>query len=101
PPELGARLGVERPEVTVVGAAEEYEAAAGGEDGPPVLEGEFVSPDPLAGLHVPSLQLADVLGALAPAHRGLRTVGAPIELARLVWIGLGLPHQRTAEVLVS
>src|SRR4030095_13813609 len=73
-PELGAGLGVERPEVTVVGAAEEDEAAAGGEDGAPVHEGELVRPGPLTRRHVPGLELADVARALPPAHRGLRTV---------------------------
>src|SRR5262249_22866781 len=63
-PELLARLRVERAEVTVVSAAEEHEPAAGGEDRPPVLIREFVSPHPLPRLHVPRLELADVCRAL-------------------------------------
>src|SRR5262249_39141608 len=100
-PELVARLGIERPEVTVVGAPEEDEAAAGGEDGSPVLVWELVGPHPLAGRHVPGLQLTDVIGALPPAHRGLRALDAEIGLAGLVGIRLRLPHQRAAEVLVG
>jgi len=87
-----AGLGVERPEsYDHVCRAEEHEAAAGGEDGAPVHGGELVSPDPLPRLHVPGLELADVTGALAPAHRGLRAVDAQVELAGLVGIGFGCP----------
>src|SRR2546426_1882213 len=98
-PEGRTRLGVERAEVPVVGAAEEDEAAAGREDRPPVLVLELVGPDFLAGRHVPRLQLSDVVRALAPAHRGLRPVYTEVKLAGFV--GAFHPHQCGAEVLVG
>src|SRR2546426_7853208 len=98
-PERRPRLGVERAEVAIVGATEEDQPAAGGEDRSPVLIRELVGPHPLAGGHVPRLQLADMRGALPPAHRRFRPIDAEEELAGLV--GSRLADERAAQVLVG
>ena len=60
-----------------------------------------MGPDLLAGCHVPRLQLADVRGALALAHRGFRPLDPEVELARLVRVRFGLAHQCAAQILVG
>src|SRR3977135_666858 len=64
--------GVERAELAVVGAASEQEPAAGGEHGTPVERRQFRRPHLLAGVEIPRLQLADVIGAGDHLHHVLR-----------------------------
>ena len=56
--------GVEGVELTVVGTAAENESAGGGHHGAPVFRScVVVGPDALAGVYVPGLDFADVVGA--------------------------------------
>src|SRR5690606_30235327 len=80
-PEDIARLGVERAEHPVAGAAHENEAACGREDGAPVRRLERGGPHLLTGAEVPRLQLADVVRALDDVEGRLR---ACVALAGLV-----------------
>src|SRR5213594_3247231 len=98
-PERFAGLAVERTEVAVVGAAGEDEAAAGREYRSPVMRFECAHPHLLAGVHVPSLDLTDVLGAFGEIHPDVLDLGAQPELARLV--RLGRAQQRAAEIFVG
>ena len=67
-PELLAGLGVEGAEEPVAGPAHEDEAAGGGENRSHDVGLERPAPDPLAGIEVPRLELADMAGAVAYQH---------------------------------
>ena len=88
---------IERTELAVVGAALEQHVAGGGQQRTPVLaHAKVVGPDLLAGVEIPGLHFADMIGALAeiqPArHAGVRLTGD---------IGDGTAEDRAAEVLVG
>src|SRR5439155_905379 len=93
-PERFAGLAVERTEVAVVGAAGEDEAAAGREHRPPVVRLECAYPHFLTGVHVPSLDLTDVLGAFGEIHPDVLDLGAQPDLARLVRLGRAQQRRR-------
>src|SRR5207247_3091317 len=90
---------VEGTKVPVVGSAGEDEPAPRGQDWTPVVWLERTHPHFLTGVHVPGLDLADVLRAVRDDHPDVLDLGAQPELALLV--GVRRAQERAAEVLVG
>src|SRR5207247_11156516 len=90
---------VEGTKVPVVGSAGEDEPAPRGQDWTPVVWLERTHPHFLTGVHVPGLDLADVLRAVRDDHPDVLDLGAQPELALLV--GFRRAQERAAEVLVG
>ena len=57
-----------RPKHSVTGAAAENEIATGRKNAAPVVRIEFTGPDFFAGVHVPGLNFADMIGSFRHRH---------------------------------
>src|SRR5438552_240414 len=100
--------GVERAEHAVVGAAREQQSAAGGEYRTPIERRQVGRPNLFAGIEIPGLQLADVVGAgnhlqhvFSDAHETLASDvfrGFAGELGAEVVVGGDVEHPRLRAV---
>src|SRR5437879_8465370 len=107
-PQHLAGPGVERAEHAVVGAAREQQSAARGEDRTPIERRQVGRPYLFAGIEIPGLQLADVVGAgnhlhhvLSDAHETLALHvfrGFAGELGAEIVVGGDVEHPRLRAV---